>query len=66
MATSKIPGGLYIGVDGKYHDADGKPIPDEVVRAALGTAEPLPEETPAPVLVFPEAPELKVKKKKKG
>lgn len=28
MNTMKVPGGYYIGVDGKPHDANGNPIPE--------------------------------------
>jgi hypothetical protein len=45
MATAKIPGGLYKGANGKYHDADGKPISDEVAQTVLN----LPTPAPAPV-----------------
>jgi len=66
MATAKIAGGLYIGVDGQYHDANGKPIPDEVVQAVLGTvvpASPTEESTETPAPVLPEASTLKGKGK---
>ncbi len=32
MAQAKIQGGAYLGVNGKWHDANGKPLTDEAIE----------------------------------
>jgi len=65
MGKAKYPGGFYKGVNGKYHDANGKPIPQEIVDEVLGRPTVVAAVEPAPVevasvvaesVVVPEAP----------
>lgn len=53
--SETIPGGLYIGTDGEFHDADGKPVKLTAKQAKeLGIelpkakAEPKPAPEPEP------------------
>ncbi len=44
MSTT-VPGGYYLGTDGKPHDADGRPLP--VREEPKPEAEQTPESAPA-------------------
>lgn len=57
MATT-IPGGYYLGTDGKPHDANGKPLP---VRVLTPPVEVVKDDLPAAVAA-PAAPAKKSQK----
>ncbi len=51
--SNTIPGGYYIGTDGKPHDAHGNPIPERKAVAVepepvMAAPEPEPEPEPKP------------------
>lgn len=72
MGTAKLPGGFYKGVNGKYHDANNKPIPQEIVDQVLGAPAPVadvPAEAATVIaesVVVPEAPVLTAAEKRKA
>jgi len=62
MSTAKMAGGIYKGTNGRYHDANGKEIPEAIVNTVLNTPEPEPEPEPEPGTVESESEKAPVTK----